>query len=153
MFRTAILAAALACPAGLALAQDSLPAAELSNPISLRQHAMENIGKAMGLAGAMMKGEAPYDARVADAALRTFNNGALGLGLMFPQGSDGGATAASPKVWEDAAGFSAAVQKFIDDTTEAVAAAPADLDAFKPVFGKVASNCRACHEDYRVKRN
>ncbi|WP_118137504.1 cytochrome c [Oceanicella sp. SM1341] len=153
MLKTTLLAATLACPAGLVLAQDTLPPAEVSDPITLRQHAMENIGKAMGLAGAMMKGEAPYDARVADAALRAFNNGALGFGLMFPEGSSEGETAAAPAIWEDSEGFEAAVQKFIDDTGAAVAAAPADLDAFKPVFGQVAQNCRACHEDYRIKRN
>ena len=59
---------------------------------------------------------------------------------------------ASPKIWEDEAGFKAK----IDDFTKAVADAKAkikDIDSLKanvPALGKA---CGGCHETFRVKNS
>jgi cytochrome c556 len=123
------------------------------DPIAARKGMMSNVGKAMGAAAAMVKGEAEFDARVGELAFRTMNAVSLGYGEMFPAGSEtGGETEASPKIWEDNAGFMAAVAKFQGDTASAIKAAPVDLDGFKVAFGQVAANCKACHEAYRIKK-
>ncbi len=153
MKRTRFALAALASlVAFAAVAQNDAPA-DPSDPISLRQHMMKNVGAAMGMAGKMAKGEEAYDPRVAEAAFRVMNNAALGFGGKFPEGAMSEASEASPKIWEDRAGFDAAVAKFIADTAGAAAAKPTTLDDFKPVFGQVAGNCKGCHEAYRVKKN
>jgi len=122
-----------------------------ADAISDRKAAMKNVGMAMGAAVKMLKGQMDYDPVVASLAFATMNNAAIGLTGLFPEGSEtGGKTTASPKIWSDMGGFSSAVAKFQSDTAEAVAAKPADLDAFKAVFGKVAGNCKSCHEGYRV---
>ncbi len=51
------------------------------------------------------------------------------------------------------AGFKAAEDKFLADVKAAVAAAPANVDALKESFGKVAANCGACHKVYRLKKS
>ena len=156
MLRSLILAAAgAAAIAGASFAGGhDMVKPEIGDPVSLRKNIMKNVGGAMGMLGAIAKGEAEFEPRVAEAAFRTMNAGALGFSGLFPAGStEAHGTTAGPKIWEDSAGFETAVQKFIDDTAAAVAAKPQDKDAFMAVFGKVAGNCKACHEAYRIKKD
>lgn len=128
--------------------------ASAQDPISQRQAAMKAAGGAAGVAGKMLKGEMAYDAAVALDALTKINEVAQIYGSYFPEGSEtGGKTRASPKIWEDKAGFDAAVAKFEMDSAAAVAAAPADIDAFKTAFGAIGANCGTCHKAYRLSRN
>ncbi|MEZ5790550.1 MAG: cytochrome c [Nitratireductor sp.] len=114
----------------------------------------EKVGASMGVLAKMAKGEMDYDTAAAVAAFQTMNDVTKTFGDLFPAGSEtGGDTTASPKIWEDMDGFKAKLAKFGEDTAAAVAAAPADKDAFMPVFGQVAGNCKACHEMYRVQKN
>lgn len=124
-----------------------------ADAISDRKAAMSNVGMAMGAAVKMLKGEMDYDPVVASLAFATMNNAAIGFTSLFPKGSEtGGKTTSSPKIWSDMDGFSSGMAKFQADTAAAVAAKPADMDAFKAVFGKVAGNCKSCHETYRVAK-
>ena len=114
---------------------------------------MVNVGASMKTLGGLVKGDIAYDATMAEAALRTIFASAAGFPAQFPEDSkEGHNTEASLKIWEDRAGFNAAAAKFVTDSEAAVMAKPADADALKAVFGQVASNCRACHTDYRAKR-
>lgn len=123
--------------------------------IADRQVIMKDMGKSVGAVAPMVKGEKPFDAAAALAALEKLNADALKLDVdsLFPAGSDKGDTEASPKIWENKAEFVKHVEKFRADTKAAVDAKPADLDSLKPVFQKVASNCGACHQDFRIKKN
>lgn len=132
----------------------ALGGSALADPVVNRQAAMSHVGAAAKASGAMLKGEVDYDAAKALLALRIMNATALGFGSQFPEGSETGAeTEAAPAIWSDRAGFDAAADKFIADTKAAIDAAPADLEAFKAAFGGVAANCKACHKDYRIKKN
>lgn len=134
---------------GAAWADDH--AAPSADPAAARQALMANVGKSTGLLAAMAREEAPFDARVAEAALRTINAAAIGFGTLFPEGSETGAeTEAAPAIWTDRAGFEAAIAALYADSAAALAAEPADLASFTPLFGAVAGNCRSCHEGYRI---
>ncbi|NKB52821.1 MAG: cytochrome C556 [Rhizobiaceae bacterium] len=122
------------------------------DPIAVRKAMMKNVGAATGAGFAMVKGKAEFNAAAAELVLRTMNTAALGFGELFPAGSEsGGKTIASQKIWDDRAGFNAALAKFAADSAAGIAAKPADLDAFKAVIGAAASNCNACHKAYRTK--
>lgn len=137
-----ILAAAIVIPA---MAAEDLPVQ--------RQAMMGSVGAATGAAAAMVKGEAPYDPRVAALSLRIMNAVANGFGAQFPEGSETGAnTEAKDTIWSDRAGFEAELAKFREATAAGIAAKPADLDAFKPIFGMVTQSCGSCHKGYRVKK-
>ena len=153
MLRTRIAAAALALAATTPAIAHGDMKPDLKDPVSLRMQMMKNTGAAMGMAGKMAKGAMDYDPVVAEAAFRIMNAAAAGFGSVFPEGSMTEKSEASPKVWSDAAGFEAAAAKFLADTTMAVEAKPQDKAAFMKVFGQVASNCKGCHQDYRVKKN
>ncbi|MEM1039948.1 MAG: cytochrome c [Pseudomonadota bacterium] len=118
------------------------------DPAAERQKIMSHVGAATGAGAAIVKGEAPFEVVKAQLILRTMNSVGHGFAYMFPEGSETGAkTEASPKIWEDRAGFDAEVNKFI----EASAVLPTDLDGFKAAFGAVTATCGSCHRAYRVK--
>lgn len=129
--------------------------AAFADPIGERQAIMKSNGKALKNIAGIAKGEQPFDAEAVMAALKTLSEDAqkIDVAALFPEGSEtGGDTTASPKIWEDKAGFQQAVDKFKADTAAAVAAAPANLDAFKVEFGNVTKNCGTCHETFRIKK-
>ncbi|MEM9999601.1 MAG: cytochrome c [Pseudomonadota bacterium] len=141
------LAAAVVLAAGAAtvVAQDA---------IAERKAAMKSVGGAFGPVVRMVRGQADFDAAVVLASFTTMNEVAMRYGELFPEGSEtGGETKASPAIWEDRAGFDAEVSRFQEVTAAAVAAAPADLDATRAVFGPVGQSCGSCHEKFQLSDN
>ena len=122
----------------------------IEDPIFTRQSLMDANGAAAGAGAAMLKGEAPFNEAVGKSVFQTMHAVAYSYGDYFPADSNTGKTKASPKIWEDAAGFAAALQQFQKDTDAALAAKPADLEAFKTAFGQVANNCKTCHDKFRI---
>ena len=140
--------------AGILIAAFSAgPVLSAEDPIASRKAIMQSVGAAAKAGGAMLKGEADFNAVTAELILRTMNAAAHGAGELFPEGSEtGGKTTASAKIWEDRAGFDKAMVKFQSDTAAGIAAKPADIDAFKAAFGAATENCGACHKAYRIKK-
>ena len=124
-----------------------------ADPIADRQALMKSFGPIMGSLAPVAKGEKPYDAAEVLAALTKLNEQAQKFDVpsLFPEGSNTGDTKASPKVWEDMAGFKAADEKFKSDVAAAVAAPPADLPAFQKQFAAIGQNCASCHQAYRLR--
>lgn len=126
-----------------------------ADPYADRSAIMKALGKAVGSVAPIAKGEAPFDAAAVAAAFTAMNTEAqkIDVAALFPEGSATGDSTAAPKIWEDMAGFTAAMDKFKTEVAAADAAKPADLAAFQAQFGTVTKNCGACHELYRVKKN
>ena len=125
--------------------------AVFADPIADRKAAMKNVGMAMGAMVKMIKGQNDYDGQTVLLALAVLTNASIGFTSLFPAGTEtGGETTAHAKIWSDMEGFSKAMAKFQADAAEAMAGKPADLGTFKAAFGKVAGNCKSCHEIYRV---
>lgn len=127
----------------------------LAGPVEDRKALMKANGKAAGELAAMAKGEKPFDAAAVAAALNTLNEDTqkFDVATLFPAGSDQGDTTASPKIWEDMAGFAAKADEWKKAVTEAVAANPQDVAALGPHLGAIGKACGGCHELYRVKKN
>ena len=120
--------------------------------IAQRRDLMKAVGGATRDPGAMLKGEMPFDLAKVQRSLATYSDSASKLPGLYPDTSKtGGETTAAPKVWEDAAGFKAALAKF-DSEAKAAAAAIKDEASFKAAFPNVLKNCGTCHETYRVKK-
>lgn len=145
MKRSSILIACLflVFPALSALAGDS--------PQEKRHEMMEDVGDAAKKVGGMLKGEAPFDADVANDALAVWDDAAGTFGELFPEGSESGYdTEAAPAIWTDRAGFEEQLAKFVQASADAVAANPQDLEALKAATGPVFKVCKSCHETYRI---
>ncbi|MBP0616384.1 c-type cytochrome [Jiella mangrovi] len=121
--------------------------------IEKRQQLMKDNGKATKAGGAILKGEAEFSPAKAEEIFGQMHEIAMEFGDYFPEDSKtGGKTEAAPAIWEKPEEFKAALVKYQEDTQAAIDAAPQDLDAFKQQFGKVAQNCKGCHEEFRVDK-
>ncbi len=124
------------------------------DPVEARIALMKGVGAAAGAGGKILKGEIEFTPEAALEALTALNTAALALGDKFPAGTDGDSrSSAAPAIWTDADGFQVAVAKFVADSQAALDNPPQDVAAFGAAFGAVASNCRACHESYRIRKN
>ncbi len=139
--------------AAVALATAAFAAGD---PITTRQLLMDNNGAAAGLAAAVMKDEVAYSPVIGKAVIQAFAATAHAYGDFFPEGStDPARSAASPKIWEDAAGFQAELEKFMASADAALAASgregPADKAAFTAAVQPIFEGCKTCHEGYRLE--
>jgi cytochrome c556 len=137
-----------------ALAVIAAPALASDDPIATRQRLMESNGAAAAVAGAILKGEMEYSQPVGNAVIGAWSATAIAVGDYFPEGSaDPERSRASPKIWEDMAGFQAALAKFQDAAAAARGAGekgPATKEAFAEVATPVLQACQGCHETYRL---
>ena len=117
-----------------------------------RHELMENVGDAAKVVGAMFKGEREYDNAAAMESLRTWQSVAAEFGDHFPEGSETGEdTEAAPAIWEDRAGFDAALAEWSDAVDAALAASPATLEEAEPTIGAAFGKCKNCHDTYRIE--
>lgn len=128
--------------------------AAFADVITDRQAVMKENGKHVGVLVKMVKGEEAFDAATVLAALTALNDNVqkIDVAASFPAGSDKGDTTASPKIWEDMAGFEAEMDKFKAATAAAVAAPAQDIEALKPQVGAIGQTCSSCHQTYRIKK-
>lgn len=142
----------LAIAASATFIASSLVAVATADPIADRKQNMRERGAQMRVLGPVAQGQQPFDAAAVHAALDALNAGAQATDVdaLWPAGSETGDTKSAPRIWQDMAGFKAAMDKYKADAAAAAAARPADLDAFRAVFGPVAANCGSCHQAWRL---
>ena len=135
----------------------SLPAGAQVKPETLvkqRQAAMTLQGKYFGPIGAMVQGKIPWD-----AAVVTRNAGYLDALSHMPWDGFQASTAdvkdtnAKPEIYKEPEKFKAQYEKLQTEVGKlAVAAKSGDQNAVKAAFGDVGKACKACHDDFQVKR-
>ncbi len=131
--------AAAAAIAGYAFAQEDL--------IAKRQALMKDNGAQATIAGQMLRGDTPFDAAAAKAAMEKIAADAAEIPADFAPGSEGGD--ALPAIWENFADFEAKATALKTAAEAAAAATEGGLEAFGPAFGAVGQACGACHQTYR----
>ena len=147
MKRMLVVTAALLLSVGAGIAQQDV--------VKRTQADMKANGKALGgVLTPMVKGEKPYDQASVNEALKVLDDTARKLPTMFPESTKGlkpeGDYSASPKIWEDKAGFAAKIESFTKIVTEAKAKIK-DLDSLKATVPAIGKECGACHETFRLK--
>jgi cytochrome c556 len=153
MIRTVFAVAAIALGVSAAIAQQA--------PIAARKALMKANGDAAKNAGAMIKGDAPFDLAAVHKIFAAFEDAAAKMPALFPASSKPGDTSAdsdpfsaSPKIWNDdnMADLKARFTKFGEDA-KAADGSVKDLDGFKAALGDIGkSDCGACHQLYRIKK-
>jgi cytochrome c556 len=146
--RTVVVVGTLLLGVGVVVAQQDL--------VTQAQGVMKGNGRNAGALGAMVKGDKPYDQATVDAALAQFEDTVKKFPTLFPASIKGmkfeGDYSASPKVWDDKAGFDAKVASFSKAVTEAKGKIK-DLDTLKATLPTIGKECGGCHETFRVKNS
>lgn len=121
-----------------------------ADTIKTRKETMKAMGASIGALVKMAKGEEPFDAAKAKAAVDTMSAKAKGFDALFPKGTEtGGETEAAAAIWSDTAGFKAALAKF-ETTVGGVNVA--SLDGVKASVGAIGGTCKGCHDGFRVAK-
>jgi cytochrome c556 len=148
MMRTVVVVGTLLLGVGALVAQEDV--------VKSTQTIMKNTGKNAGAVAAMVKGEKPYDQATVDAAMVVIDETAKKLPTLFPASIKGlkaeGDYSASPKIWEDKAGFDAHIASFAKAVTDAKGKIK-DIDSLKVTWPTIGKECGGCHETYRVKNS
>jgi len=118
-----------------------------------RMELMKSIGKTMKEIRKMANGKMPLEsAKVASAATAIAHHGGR-IGALFPQGSVDDVSEASPKIWEDPAGFKRSTDLLMKTANDLFAAAQSNDPAkVKSAFRSLGRTCSSCHTDFRIKK-
>lgn len=149
MKRAVLVVAAILFGATAVVAQQDL--------IEQSHASMKANGKSLGgTLSPMARGDKPYDQAAVDAALAQLEESAKKIPSFYPASvKDVKQTSEytpSPKIWEDKAGFDAAVANFAKAVTEAKGKIK-DADSLKATLPTIGKSCSGCHETYRVKNS
>lgn len=143
--------AGLSLAVGMAVAASSISVAQ--DAIAKRKEYMKAVGAATKVSNEMIKGDKPFDAKVASDALTKVSTGWGDFNKSFPKGTEtGGETTASPKIWENGKDFDDKGQVLAKAAGDAAAATAKGKDAFAEAFKAVGATCKGCHEVYRVQK-
>jgi cytochrome c556 len=141
------LCAALVAAPAATFAQD------FDGALQARQGQFRIMALNLGVLGDMARGEAPYDAELAELAAENIETiSELHQGPMWPEGSDNMAidgTRALPSIWDDRADFLAkwdAMGEAAERLEEGADDGQAELG---PAVGALGRACGACHDAHR----
>lgn len=116
-----------------------------------RMALMKDLGSHMKAMRPMARGETEIDAAAISNAANDIAHHAEMLTTLFPKGSGGGVSEASPMIWEDPNGFSKQFEA-LSAAAAALRDASADSAQFSAAYKRLGETCRDCHKDYRVKK-
>jgi len=147
LYKAVIVASAIS------VAGAAIPA--VAGPVEERKELMKTVVKSLKLSVKMAKGEMPYDAAAAAAAMQTIHDVPDKFVKLFPEGSDmHEKTEAKPKIWEDMKGFLSKAEDMKVSSAKTKTAAGQGQDAFKTaLFTDLVKTCKGCHETYRIKKD
>jgi len=144
MRRTIIAAAGVMIASGVGVLAQS------GDPITQRQNLMKNNQEQVRTLTGMARGQVPFTAAAAQAALQRIEQNAQQIPPLFPAGTHQGKTAALPVIWERKADFDARATKLEQDA-KAAQAGITDQASLQAAVQRVGQNCGGCHEAYRRK--
>lgn len=127
---------------------------KIEDAVKYRKAAFTLMSNHFNRIGAMVKGNAPYDAPDAAANAEIVNMIARLPFHGFVEGSAGNGEKGTAKanIWTERAKFDETAKKLQSDTANLVTAAKTNnLDNVKNTFGVVAKTCMSCHDSYRAK--
>lgn len=124
--------------------------AATADPVEDRRAAMDQVRFGAATLVPMIKGEAAFDAKTAELALRMSFAAAIAFNQeLFPEGAT--SKGANPAIWTNRADFDAKRAEFVKNAGLAVKSLPTDLAGLQAVYQPMLQNCAACHEGYRIK--
>lgn len=122
----------------------------LNDAVKYRQAAFQVLSTHVQRAGAMAKGEIPFDKPAAETNAALIEMLSRQLATAFPPGSDMAPSKAKPEVWQEVAQFKTHGDQWQGAAAKLSSAARSgDANAFKTAFNALAQTCKSCHDSYR----
>ncbi|MEM7430188.1 MAG: cytochrome c [Pseudomonadota bacterium] len=122
-----------------------------------RMDVMKSIGKAMKSLGAMAKGKAELSQSAIESAAGAIWEHCETVTGLFPdteQSRKGHLTEAAPAIWENKEEFQSLLHQMADHAKElGAAAAGLDRPGLGRFIGKLANDCKSCHQKFRIKKH
>lgn len=115
--------------------------------VKKRMETMKDVGAVMKELGAMVKGDASFDASTVARRAADLKTHAAGMPALFPEDSIHGPSEALPKIWEDFEGFSEIASDLESAAVEL--SSVTDVTTLPRALGAAGKTCKACHSDYR----
>ena len=127
-------------------------AADSKEVVKYRQNVMKVNGGSASAAAAIIQGKVDHKDRLADHA-KALEASTKDIAGLFPKGSDSGDTRALPEIWKNWGDFEAKAKESHEKAAAfSKAVASGDGGAIKAAFKDVGESCKACHKDYRQKK-
>lgn len=118
----------------------------------MRSTTFKKLGGAMHPIGDVIQGKQAFDAEDMKAKAAAFEAAAQEPFKHFAKDTTGTDGKARPEVWQKPEEFKAAEEKFLKDVKAFnEAAQTGDFDKVKQAFGPAASNCKSCHDAFKLK--
>ena len=128
------------------------PALSNEQSVKDRQNAMQQVRDVVKVLFPIAKGKAEYDDFLVISMLEQMLEAAKPYATYFPNQPELGVNSeAAETIWTDRSGFEKALTNFLSDIEKTLNAEPETLEQFQPLFATVASNCKNCHQVYRMK--
>jgi cytochrome c556 len=144
--------AAIAGSFALAFATFALAHEEATGVVKERMDLMDRQKDDMKVIGDMAKGVTQFDAAKAAEAARDISVTSKRIPELFPEGSGGGKSDALPSIWKEWDRFTESADYLDRVASELVSVFEAGDPEWKGAFQKVADACKACHQDFRAKK-
>jgi len=153
VFSVSRIAGAMALVGAVGVA--ALAFADNFDPIKERRALMKQDGQTSKVLFDMAQGTTPFDAaKAAEAATTMSKLGhtfATEFDKYFPDSSKTGDTKAAPAIWDNKDEVKKLFVSLETDAKASADAAAKGVDAFKATFAKLGSNCKGCHEKYKLQ--
>jgi cytochrome c556 len=121
--------------------------------VAQRMDVMKQMGQHMKALGAMVTGKTAFDQETAQRLAETMHQHCEHVMHMFPPGSEGHHSEATPAVWTNRAEFDARMRRFDAALEELMAAAASgDKAQLGTEFKAVGQECSGCHDTFRQKK-
>lgn len=138
----------------LTVSGDALAHGGATGIVRERMDAMSVMEKALKGIAAMLTGKSGYSPdRIRILARDIEQLAGSGITRLFPDGSLKMPSEASPKIWSEPGGFKKlAGELSIRARSLAAMAGPRPKKEMKTALKRIAANCAACHETYRIRK-
>lgn len=151
MFRKIVMAAAIS---GAFFALTPAQAHDgATGVVKERMDLMKTIGKNTKMVAPIAMGSADMNLKAVEEGATAIQKAATMALEKFPEGSTSEKSEAKANIWTDWDTFSSLMKSLADDAG-ALAQLAKDGEDFEltDAFGKMASNCKKCHTDFRQKK-
>lgn len=119
-----------------------------------RMEAMKSMADATKAIGKMIKGEARFDAEAMAGHAQTIHDHSQDVLRYFPEDSLQKASEALPSIWQSWDKFERITKQLQQASTQlADIARSGDQKAARKQFASMAKSCKACHQDFRMKKH